>query len=41
VQIACGGPDIGMAEQDLNGAQVGSGVEHVRGTGVATMPHAA
>ena len=35
VEIAGGGPDIGVAEQNLNGAQVGTGVQHVGGAGVA------
>ena len=35
MEIAGGGADIGMAEQDLYGAQVGTGVQHVGGAGVA------
>jgi hypothetical protein len=30
-EIAGGGPDIGMPQQNLNGAEIGSGIQHVRG----------
>jgi hypothetical protein len=30
-EIAGGGPNIGMPEQNLNGAEVGASIEHVRG----------
>jgi hypothetical protein len=41
VRIAGGGIDIGMAEQDLNDADIGSAFEQVRGEAMAPMPHAA
>ena len=34
-QIAGRGPDIGMPEQHLDGAEIGAGVEHVRGACVS------
>jgi len=33
-EIAGGGADIGMPQQNLNGAEIGSGIEHVRSAGV-------
>src|ERR1700687_2162121 len=30
-KIAGGGPNIGMPQQNLNGAEVGASIEHVRG----------
>ena len=35
MQIAGGGTDIGVAEQNLDGTEIGAGVEHVGGAGVA------
>src|SRR5260370_33308610 len=34
-QIPGGGPDVGMSEQHLDGAEIGAGIQHVRG---ARMP---
>src|SRR5215471_10239356 len=33
-QIPCRGTDVGMPEQNLDGAEVGSGIQHVRGARV-------
>ena len=33
--------EVSMAEQDLNGAQVGASFEKVCGEAMATMPHSA
>jgi len=41
VEVAGGGADVGVAQQNLNGTEIGSGVQHVGGAGVAAMPHAA
>jgi hypothetical protein len=35
MQIAGGGTDIGVAQQNLDGTEIGAGVEHVGGAGVA------
>jgi hypothetical protein len=41
LQIARGVFQVGMAEQDLNGAQIDIGCEQVSVEGVPPMPHAA
>ena len=41
LQIARRGFEVGMTEQDLNGAEIGAGFEQVRGEGVSPIPRAA
>jgi hypothetical protein len=38
VQIASGGPDVGMPEQHLYGAEIGALVQQVRRKAVSAMP---
>jgi hypothetical protein len=35
MKVAGGGADVGVTEQDLDGAQIGPGIEHVSGAGVS------
>ncbi len=37
MQVVCGIADLGMAEQYLDGAQVGAGFKKVGGEAVSTM----
>jgi hypothetical protein len=41
VQIDGCVPDVGVAEQFLNGGEIGAGVQQVRGKAVAPMPSSA
>ncbi len=38
MQIAGGGTEVGVAQQNLYGPEIGAGVEHVGGADVAPMP---
>ena len=41
MEVARGRLQVAMSEQQLNGAQIGSAVEQVRGKGMALMPNSA
>ena len=38
MKVECGIADLGMSEQNLDGAQVGPGFKHVRREAVAAIP---
>ena len=41
MQVTSGGPQVAMAEQQLNSAQIGVRVEQVGGKGMPSMPNSA